>query len=56
MAKNERIIPKIIENIRKNIRTRTSGPLPAMKTQHPIRGLIHDVQRMVRRRIREIFG
>ena len=41
----------IITALRKRIRTRTLGKLPPMTTQHPVIGLIHDIQRLVRRRV-----
>jgi len=41
----------IIKALREYIRSRTPGTLPPMREEHPLIGLIHDIQRLVRRRI-----
>lgn len=41
----------VITNIRERIRSRTPGEIPPMTGEHPIAGLVHDIQRFVRRRI-----
>ena len=44
----------IITRLRKKIRERTPGEVPAMTTEHPVIGLVEDVRRLVRRRAREV--
>jgi len=41
----------IITRLRERIRARTPGELPPMTTKHPVIGLIHDVQRLFRRKV-----
>ena len=41
----------IITRLRERIRARTPGELPPMTTKHPVVGLLHDIQRLLRRRI-----
>ena len=38
-------------SLRERMRARTPGVLPEIRKEHPVMGLIHDVQRLVRRRI-----
>ena len=41
----------IMTSLRGRIRARTPGVLPEMREEHPVMGLIHDIQRLVRRRV-----
>ena len=41
----------IVTALREMIRARTPGTLPPMRTEHPVIGLVHDIQRLIRRRI-----
>ena len=41
----------LITRLRQRIREMTPGEIPPMKTEHPVAGLLHDIQRYVRRRI-----
>jgi len=41
----------VITALRERIRARTPGTVPPMTTEHPVIGLVHDVQRLVRRRV-----
>mgnify|MGYP000279966576 CR=1 FL=1 len=41
----------IVTTLRKMIRDRTPGTLPPLTAEHPVIGLVHDIQRLVRRRI-----
>jgi hypothetical protein len=40
----------IVTTLRERIRARTPGVLPEMREEHPVVGLFHDIQRLVRRR------
>jgi len=41
----------LVTRLRERIRKRTPGTLPPMREEHPVIGLLHDVQRLLRRRI-----
>jgi hypothetical protein len=41
----------IVTSLRETIRARTPGGAPPLTEDHPIVGLAHDVQRLIRRRI-----
>lgn len=41
----------VLTSTRERIRKMTSGSLPPMKQEHPVAGLWHDIQRLVRRRV-----
>jgi len=41
----------IVTSLREAIRARTPESFPSMKPEHPLMGLIHDVQRLARRRV-----
>jgi len=41
----------LVTSLRETLRARTPGELPPMREEHPVIGLVHDVQRLVRRRI-----
>lgn len=45
------ILEELIERARRKIRELTPGGLPTMQTRHPVLGLVHDIQRFVRRKI-----
>ena len=41
----------IVNRLRERLRDRTPSELPAIKAEHPFMGLIHDVQRLARRKV-----
>jgi len=41
----------ILTMFRERVRARTLGELPVIREEHPLVGLMHDVQRLVRRRV-----
>jgi hypothetical protein len=41
----------IVTALRERIRARTPGELPPIREEHPFMGLIHDVQRLARRKV-----
>jgi len=41
----------IVTSLRETIRARTPGVLPPIREEHPVIGLVHDIQRLVRRRV-----
>jgi len=45
----------LIKRVRMFIRSMTPGELPPISMQHPIRGLVHDIQRLIRRKIGSRF-
>ena len=51
----ERIVERIIKRVREEIRRRTPGEVPVMRNEHPVIGLVHDIQRLVRRRVRKFL-
>jgi len=49
------IIEEIVERMRERIREITPGEVPAMRRRHPAIGLIHDIQRLIRRKVRRFL-
>ena len=41
----------MVTRVRERIRARTPGQIPPMSGRHPVVGLVHDVQRLFRRKV-----
>jgi len=41
----------VVMTLRERVRARTPGEVPSIREEHPLMGLTHDVQRLVRRRV-----
>ena len=48
-----KIVGEVVSRVRERIRAMTPGELPPLTQKHPVRGLINDIRRFIRR---TVFG